>query len=332
MKHKHRMTLKSLPQMALVLASATAIAGAGEVMTSAPVAPASCLDWITVSGYAAVAYTYVDDGTDTFADGNTPFDAVKVGFEGSQGPLGGYVSLFYTPGADDEAGILDAFLTYKTGNVTITGGKYLSYLGYEAFDTVNMTQLTYANSMGAIPGYHNGIKLDYATDTFGAGFSVSDSIRGGEGFWTGDEEFSDDQGYEGYVVYKGIEKLTVWAGFAYENTDDLGAEDFVTYDLWASYALTDKLTVAGELAYHDSGPNGFAGLGFLQYAFTEKFSTVFRIGMDDYKSGGDDIFRYTVAPTYAFCDAFLVRGEVTFNDADQAGGSVFSGIQAVAKF
>ena len=31
-----------------------------------------------------------------------------------------------------EAGILDAYVTYKTGDFTITGGKYLSYLGYEA--------------------------------------------------------------------------------------------------------------------------------------------------------------------------------------------------------
>ncbi len=332
MKLKYRLKLIGLPQMALALVSATAMAGTEESAAATPDASASCLDWITVSGYAAIAYTYTDDGTDTFADGNTPFDAVKVGFEGSQGPIGGYASLFYTPGAADEAGILDAYLTFKTGDFTITGGKYLSYLGYEAFDAVNMTQLTYANSMGAIPAYHNGIKVDYSTDVIGAGFSVSDSIRGGDGFWTGDEEISDDQGYEGYVVYKGVDKLTVWAGFAYENTDDLGVQDFVTYDLWASYDLTEKLTLAGEVAYHDSGPNGFAGLGFLKYAFTEKFSTVLRFGFDEYKSGGSDIYRYTIAPTYAFCDDFLVRAEVTLNDAVEDGDTVFSGIQAIAKF
>jgi hypothetical protein len=333
MKLKHHLKLIGLPTtLALALVSTTAMAGTEAVTAPAPVASTSCLDWITVSGYAAVAYTYVDDGTDSFADGGTPFDAVKVGFEGSQGPVGGYASLFYTPGADDEAGILDAFLTYKAGNFTITGGKYLSYLGYEAFDTVNMMQLTYANGMGAIPAYHNGIKVDYSTDVFGAGFNISDSIRGGDGFWTGDEEFSDDQGYEGYVVYKGVEKLTVWAGFAYENTDDLGLEDFVTYDLWASYDLTDKLTIAGEIAYHDSGPNGFAGLGLLKYAFTDKFSTVLRFGIDEYKSGGSDTYRYTFAPTYAFCESFLVRGEVTFSDTFEDGDTVFSGIQAVAKF
>lgn len=336
MKPKHRLNLIGLPQLAFALATATAAMGGTEVTTAPAPAPASsCLDWIKVSGYAAVAYTYTDDGTETFADGNTPFDAVKVGFEGSQGPVGGYVSLFYTPNiAGDEAGILDAYLTFKTGDFTITAGKYLSWLGYEAFDTVNMTQLTYANTLGAIPAYHNGIKVDYSTDAIGAGFSVSDSIRGGDGFWTGDEDFSDDLGYEAYVAYKGIENLTLWAGIAYENTDGIGIDPFVTYDFWASYAISDKLTVAGEIAYNDSGfvASGIQGLAFLQYKFTDKFSTVFRFGIDEFRVGGADNYRYTIAPTYAFCENFLIRGEVSFNDTVEDGDTVFSGIQALAKF
>lgn len=333
MKSKNRLSLMGLPHLAFALTTAAVMGGTETTPIAAAPAP-SCLDWLKVSGYAAIAYTYtdIDGGVETFADGNTPFDAIKVGFTGSQGPLGGYVSLFYTPGlAEDDAGILDAYLTYKAGSFTFTAGKYLSWLGYEAFDTVNMTQITYANTLGAIPAYHNGLKVDYASDTFGAGFGVSDSIRG-EAFWTGDEDFSDDQGYEGYIAYKGIDKLTIWAGFAYENTDDAGLDDFVTYNLWASYELSPKLTVAGELAYHDSGPRGVQGLGFLKYAFTEKFSTVFRIGFDDFDYGGHDNVRYTISPTYAFCDNFLVRAELSYNDTDDMENSLFSGIQAVVKF
>jgi hypothetical protein len=333
MKRKTRFNFNRLPHLALALTTATAMGGTEEMTTTAAPAPSSsCLDWVKVSGYAAIAYTHDDQGNETFADGGTPFDAVKVGFEGSQGPIGGYVSLFYTPGvAGDEAGILDAFLTYKAGPVTVSAGKYLSYLGYEAFDTVNMTQLTYANAtLGAIPAYHNGVKVDYSTDILGAGLSVSDSIRGGDGFWTGDEEFSDDQGYEGYVVYKGFDKLTLWAGFGYENTD--GGEDWVTYDFWASYKLTENLTIAGEAAYHDDGPNcGTQGLAFLQYAFTSKFSTVARFGFDENKYAPDN-YRYTLAPTYAFCETFLVRGEVTYNDTIEDSDSVFAGVQALYKF
>ena len=84
-----------------------------------------------------------------------------------------------------------------------------------------MTQLTYANSaIGAIPAYHTGVKVDYSTDAFGAGFNISDSIRGDDGFWAGDEDSATVSAIEGYVVYKGIDKLTLWGGFAYDDTDD----------------------------------------------------------------------------------------------------------------
>ena len=335
MKHTHYQKRYITPALALAGLTSLAMGGTEAVAAEAP----SSMDWLKVSGYAAIAYTYTDSpgifssDKETFADGNTPFDAVKVGFQGDYENFGGYVSLFYTPGvAADEAGILDAYATYKAGDFTITAGKYLSYLGYEAFDAVNMTQITYANTLGAIPAYHNGIKVDYSTDIIGAGLSVSDSIRGGSGFWTGDEEFSDDQGYEAYVVYKGINKLTLWGGVAYENTADAGLDDFVTYDLWASYDVTDKLTVAGEIAYHDSGVSGIQGLAFAKYSFTDKFSTVVRMGFDDV-NGGANNYRYTVAPTYAFNDNVLVRGELTFNDTTTDDADfVFSGIQAIVKF
>lgn len=333
MKAKHRLHLIGLPTLAMALAAVPATAGTTE--TVAPAAPAAegCLDWVKVSGYGAVAYTYNDNGTETFADGNTPFDALKVGFEGSQGPFGGYASLFYTPGvAGDDGGILDAYLTYKAGDFTITGGKYLSYLGYEAFDAINMNQITYAAGIGAIPAYHSGIKVDYATDTFGAGFSFSDSIVGdGDGFWTGDEEFSEDQGYEGYITYKGIDKLTLWAGFGYENTDP--GQDWITYDFWASYDLTDKLTLAAEIAYHeDPTVEGVQGILFAKYAFTDKISTVGRFGVAERANGGVDEYSYTIAPTYAFCDSFMVRAELTYTDSAPDNDSVFTGIQALAKF
>lgn len=338
MKNKYRLNIIGLPVMAAVLAAA-ANAGTAETPVAAPES-AGCLDWVKVSGYAAIAYTYTDtpgvfsDDHETFADGNTPFDAVKVGFEGTQGPVSGYVSLFYTPGvATDEAGILDAYASYAIGDFKVTGGKYLSYLGYEAFDAVNMTQITYAAGLGAIPAYHNGVKVDYSTDTFGAGFSLSDSITGGDGFWSGDDEFGDDQGYEAYVTYKGIEKLTLWGGMGYENTDG-AVEDWITYDFWASYAMTDKLTLAGEIAYHeDSFVEGVQGLLLAQYAFTDKFSTVTRFGIADKHNGLDDIYTYTFSPTYKFCENFLVRAELTFADTETVDSDyVFSGIQAIAKF
>lgn len=345
MKSKNRMNRIGLPLMAFTVTAASAMAGTETSAVAPAPAPAPALaDWLKVSGYAAISYTYTDvDGAgdnETFANGNTPLDAIKVGLEATKDQFGGYVSLFYTPGFDshssgsNEAGILDAYATFKTGDFTITGGKYLSWLGYEAFDTVNMTQLTYANTgVGAIPAYHSGVKVDYTKGDIGAGFNISDSIRGDDTFWSGDGEFSDSIGYEGYVVYKGIEKLTIWGGFGYEWNDDpaFAGADWQTYDLWASYELTDKLTVAAEIAYHDDRVvEGVQGLAFAKYALTDKLSLVGRFGIDEVNKGGDDNYKYTLSPTYAFTDYFLVRAEVSYNDS--VNDSLFSGVQALLKF
>ncbi len=343
MKIKNRFNLFRLPQLVLALSTATAIAGTEEMKAPAP-APATLPDWLKVTGYAAASYTYVNadpgDDSDSFFHTGTPLDAVKLGLEATQGPFAIYGSLFYSPNSDansfaggSEAGILDAYITYKTGDFKITGGKYLSYLGYEAFDAVNMTQLTYANSTtGGVPAYHTGVKLDYTTDVWGAGLNVSDSLRG-PSFWEGDADYGNGLGYEAYVVYKGIQKLTLWGGVGYDNTD--GLSDFSSYDFWASYDISDKLTVAGEIIYSNNSLSGadsaVGGLAFLNYKFTDKFSTVLRFGIDEVDSTTvTDNYKYTISPTYAFNEHFLVRGEVSYVDSDT--DVLFSGVQALLKF
>lgn len=346
MKSKHRLKLIGLPSLAIAIAAAPAIAGTTESV--APAAPAATPDWLKVSGYAAASYTYTDiengPSDESLFDAGTPLDAVKLGLEATYESFSAYGSLFYSPNSSansfaggTEAGILDAYGTYTFGNFKVTGGKYLSYLGYEAFDTVNMTQLTYANSTtGGVPAYHTGVKLDYSTDVWGAGFNISDSVRG-PSFWEGDGDWDNGLGYEAYAVFKGVEKLTIWGGVAFDDTEN--APDFVSYDLWASYDLTDKLTVAGEIIYSNNTLSGadsaVGGLAFLKYAFTEQFSTVLRFGIDEVSSTAPavtapDNYKYTISPTYVFNEHFLVRGEVSYTDS--ANDVFFSGVQALVKF
>ncbi len=349
MKNRQSRELITMPAAALVLLAGTSFAGTPEATTSVVATP----DWLTVSGYAAASYIFQDGegvgSSDALFESSTPFDAVKLGLQAVQGPVSAYVSLFYAPvpgnsafGAGGDAGILDAYVTYKTGNFSITGGEYVSWLGFESFDAVNMYQMSYANAgLGAIPGYHSGVKVEYITDVIGTGVNLSDSItpRVG-GFWEGDGDFTNGLGYEAYFTYKGIDKLTLWTGAAFEEAD--GQDDFVTYDAWASYDLSDKMTVAAEIAYSDSGNvQGFQGLVFMKYAFTEKFFTVFRVGFDDYDSVEDtelgvetfarQNFRYTIAPSYAFNEHFTLRAEASYVDIDRTD-NVFLGVQALLAF
>jgi hypothetical protein len=292
----------------------------------------------SVNGYAVGAVTTTDvDGApsiDTyFENKGSPAvvnaDAVKLGVLGSIEQLSAYGSILYLPGASNEAGLLDAYVTFDTGTgLKITGGKFLSYMGYEAFDPINMAQLTYGSTIYAIAGYHSGAKVDFSGNGFTIGGALVDSVfHGPNGFFEGDRDFDDDLGWEAYVSYTGVEKLTVFAGVSGENTEG-AADDLFIFDLWASYAVTDKLTLAAEYDVQNDVMNGW--LLFAGYSFTDKFSTIFRISGVDWEAGGNDT-KYTVAPTYKINDNFSFRAEFSVGEGD-SGDYNFLGGQVVFKF
>lgn len=291
-------------------------------------------DYFSVAGYAAASATYTDiDGggdTDTFFDSGANFlDSAKASLNAKYGDFGGSVGLLWLPGADDEAGLIEYYATYAaTKEVTFTAGKFLSYLGYEAFNAPDMNQLTYGSTIYAIPAYHTGLKADYSTDTWGAGVAAVDSIYPDRGlFYGGDRDISDDIGVEAYFVWKGTEKLTLWQGIAWEDTDGANSDVFV-YNIWASYNLTDALTVAGEYVYSNDFSQSF--LAFAQYSFTKEFSTAFRASYADFDSGAEET-KLTVSPAYKFTDYLIGRAEISYVDTDGAD-SVFYGAQAIFKF
>ncbi len=295
-------------------------------------------DMISVNGYAvgSVTNTDIDGGGNIdsyFHNKGGPAvvnaDAVKLGALLTSGPFSGYGSILYIPGAADEAGLLDAYVTYDTGiGLKITGGKFLSYLGYEAFDPVNMAQLTYGSTIFAVPAYHTGAKFDYSTKTWSLGVSVVDSIySGANGFFEGDREYSDDVGVEAAFTYTGVDKLTFFAAIATENTDK-AADDLFIFDTWLSYNVTDKVTIAAEYDHQNDFMDGW--LGFVSYKFTDKISTAFRISGVHWDGGGNDT-KYTVAPTYTINSNLSLRAEFSAGNGD-SGDYTFIGGQIVFKF
>ena len=295
-------------------------------------------DVFSVNGYAVGSFsnTSVDGGEDIdtyFENKGGPAvpnaDAVKLGVLAAKGSFSAYGSLLYIPGAANEAGLLDAYATWDTGTgLKLTGGKFLSYLGYEAFDPINMAQLTYGSTIYAIPAYHTGFKLDYSSKTFSLGLAVVDSIFSGpRGFYEGDREYDDDIGIEAIATYTGIDKLTVFVGIASEDTE--GADDSLfIFDIWASYALSDKVTIAGE--FDTQSDTMSAWLAFLNYKFSDNFSTAFRLSGVEWEGGGSDT-KYTFAPTYTVNSNLSFRAEYSFGDSDVADYNYIGG-QIVFKF
>lgn len=298
-------------------------------------------DNFSVNGYAVGSWTTTDPDAgkrnETYFKNGTLFgntDAVKLGVLGKSGPVSAYGSILYLPaaGSTNEAGLLDAYATFDAGSgFTVTGGKYLSYLGYEAFDAPNMTQLTYAYTIFAVPAYHSGVKIDYSTKEFSAGISFSDSIFGhpkGKGFFEGDREFSDDIGIEAFVKLTSIDKLTIFAGIASEDTHNAANKLFI-FDLWAEYKLSDTVTLAGEFDIQDDVGKGW--LAFLNWSVSKEFSTAFRVSGYKADGGGDDT-KWTVAPTWTISPNLAFRAELSIADGDTWGKYNFYGVQAVLKW
>lgn len=298
---------------------------------------------LALSGYVVAAGTYSDPDSGStngtfFDSGGTNFDAVKVALTGSYDALSGKVSLFYVPestSGNSEAGLLDGYATYTAGPVAFTGGKFLSYLGYEAWDPINMTTISYGNSWAAIPGYHSGAKVDFTGEGFALGAAVLDSLyMDSAHFFGGDGDFGNGLGYEAIASYTGIEKLTLFAGVGVEDAD--GVDTAYVANFWAAYALTKAFTIAGEYTYNDDGATDFSRWAlFGIYTLSDSVSVTGRVsGIVDPVNG----VAFTISPTYTINELFSVRAEATYADSDESAIQVpgskgaFYAVQGIFKF
>lgn len=305
-------------------------------------------DQLSFGGYVVGSYQLNDpDGgasTDRF-----DLDAVKTVFTGSFKPVTGVVSLFYPGPAGNDLTVLDAFATYDAGNgVSFTGGKFLSYLGYEAFDPVNMTQITYApvtaGTLASIPAYHTGVRLDYSDKDWSLGLALVDSVLGPTIF-KGDGELKENVGFEAYLKYTAIPNLTLWGGVAYDTDSNMSnplaptASEVTIWDFWAEYKV-GKSTFAGEFAVKNggTGARGDSWLVYLNQTFTDKVSMVFRIGGQSLSkstvraTGSDDYIQYTLSPTFKLSDNLAIRAEYSYYDVDNGSSKNFFGVQGLFKF
>lgn len=297
-------------------------------------------DSLSVGGYAVGSYRNTDSSPGTAVD-KFDLDAAKAQFTGTFKPVTGVVSLYYQPGAPADITLLDAYATVDIGGGTsITAGKFLSYLGYEAFDIPNMTQVSYANGdfLAPIPGYHSGVKIDGGDKDIGWGLGLLDSVYSGNKYLKGDGELKHNAGFEGYLTYKAIPEVTLWAGFGYETKGNIVHKNdaILTLDFWASYNLTKEATIAAEFCTKDggAGDKGNNWLLFLNYTFDKNWSSAFRVSGEKLSNGGPGFTKLTVAPTYKVNDNFSVRAELSYYDYSKAAAdtATFFAVQTIFKF
>jgi hypothetical protein len=263
------------------------------------------------------------------ADSETSFvGQVEINLDFSSGPVSASVDVDFTETqgvsdtdsdniADTTGGNLEeAVVTYDFGNgLSVSAGKMLSYMGFEAYDPTNMYQYSYAYDVGGqndtgaqmiYDAYDVGFSIDYGTDLFSIGL------------WSSMEA---DAGYELAFAYTGIENLTAKAIFSDFSAPTTEAYEKSTY--WVSYQL-DKLLIAGEIAENDQLDTGEDVEGYLvmvNYSMTDAAALTLRYSGLEITGATNNTVAYegtkfTISPSYVFNDNFSGLLEYSSYDAE----------------
>ena len=264
---------------------------------------------VEMSGFIDLAFT------DQAVGGQeTVLGQVEVNFDYATGPvsasfgidLGGN-SKYGAASADYDGNVEQAYITYDFGNgFSVTAGKMLTYMGFEAFDPTNMYQYSYAFDNGntevqsIYDAYDVGVSVDYATDDFSIGL------------WSSAE---NSAGYELALAYTGIENLTI-KGIMSDFSDQLTGPAYEKNTIWVSYQMGSLLLAAevAEADYIDGSDDHEGMLVMANYAFTDKAALTLRYSTEkispfdtDYANsnaaGMQDLNKFTVSPSYVFTDS-----------------------------
>jgi hypothetical protein len=325
-------------------------------------------DNLSVTGWSAASYQYANlkgtAGNPNLSADSFNVDSALLGATITPTKnVTATVSLYYRPsggtavptGTADNIGVspngsevtlLDAYVTYDAGGgLTVTAGKFLSYLGYESFYAPSDNMITLANQqfLAPIPGYHEGVKFDYAVDkTTTFGFALVDSLYPKPGYnaTEGDGELKHNAGAEGYIQYTGVNNLTLWFGAGYDSKGQasLGqVHDVYVLDLWASYQIDKNSSVAVEEIYKDGGLVGTKGsnwLAYYQYNFTDKLSSWFGFSGEDVSQGGPRYWKASISPAYALTSNLSVKAQYSYTKYSKftASSANFFGGEVIFKF
>ncbi|MDR3228614.1 MAG: porin [Puniceicoccales bacterium] len=237
--------------------------------------------YLTIDGYVASSATISKDDSanrdySLFDSQNRGLDAVKFGVKAEYQGFSAYVSALYIPEGTnkkrfDEAGILDAYVSYEIKNgdnkFNFRAGKFVTDFGFESFHTVNNAFMTAGYWSGGdwwlAPAYHSGIRAEFSNSNFTIGGSIVDSLAAGRGFYEGDGDLHN-VGFEVFAKYTGIQGLTVFAGVGFDSKNDEGLgigfggsaiqfyqKKHVLVDVWARYEINQNFNIGAEFLFED---------------------------------------------------------------------------------
>jgi hypothetical protein len=265
---------------------------------------------LTVSGFVDASYSNTD--SDTAADDDTSIgvNEVEIDFAFSYEGVSAEVHL-QSEGGDVE--LEQAFVTTDLSGITISAGRMLSLLGFEADEPTGLYQVSRAyDATGNDAGksYNEGIRAAASQGDFSVAASVTDGLY--DATAVGAEGDADDTAFDILVSYSGIENLSISLGYA-----DDGNGDTQVVNIYATYVL-GQLTLAGE--YSDWDDNGTESDNYLilaNYSLNDDTSITVRRSEVCAATPAADFEKTTVALNYSISDN--LSSVIEYSDSETAG-------------
>ncbi|MDQ8196551.1 porin [Pelagicoccus enzymogenes] len=277
-------------------------------------------DNLSVTGFLDMSLFHADnkDGDSTSFD----LDQMELDFLFSFDEITGQVDLDYQRGDANEIDLEQAFITYDLGEGTsITAGKFLSYMGWETAEPTGLYQYSYAYGT-TIPGYHNGVSIDFSDDWGSLGLALVDSVYDDDGSINSDAD-DFDMGIETKLVLTPADGWTFFLGYGIDSAN-AGVEDRELINFWGSYEVGASTFAAEYNNYSDGYRDIEQWLLMYSVAVGDKGTFTARISNDkrDYTSLAasrmvgsgqreDEDTKYTAAYIHAVNDNLAIVSEVS---------------------
>lgn len=322
-----------------------AVAGSAPADESKPAAStspslSSLLDasGVTVHGYVAASY-YHSNGYSTFHQFDVDHDtfqldqtAVTLAYQPKEG-FGALVNI----GAGEDMRILHAaengdhnsfdliqgFVQYAGGPITVIAGKYVSLAGAEVIPPTGNANFSRSLLFFAEPLTHTGVRVTYAASD---AFSLIAGVNNG---WNTTSTSYGSKTTELGVAFTPNKQLAMTAQAYLGKAPGFDAERMLV-DLVTTYNATDALTLV--LSYdwgRQQQANGLADLnwnglaGYINYALSEKYRVSLRAeylnDKDGYVTGSDQKLKEATL-TFGIdpVKSFELRVEARYDKSDRA--------------
>jgi hypothetical protein len=273
-------------------------------------------DNLTVSGFVDASYSDTDNGTD-----NTTInvDEVEIDFAFSFDAVSGEVHLESKGG---NVALEQAFVSTDLGGLTVSAGRMLNLLGFEADEPTGLLTYSKAYTDGFNPGsrYNDGIRGAFSQGDLSVAASVTDDYSS-VGNTPND---ADEVAFDIALSYAGIENLSLSLGYA-DNSGDTAAGNLEVVNVHASYSL-GQLTIGGEYSDWEVGATEEADAYLLigNYAVNDDLSITVRHSEVDSSTDANDEEKTTVALGYTVTDNLSTIVEFSSGELGTADNDVFA--------